>query len=126
MYKQLSRVVLAAIIATAPTALLAGDSMQVKTVEQLYAQRNDLAGKHVHLSGKVVKVNNDIMGKNFLHIQDGTGTEGSNDITVTSMQTANVGDSLEIDALVTTDRDFGFGYTYPILLEEGELTQIKQ
>lgn len=123
MLKQFVSAAFAIIITAIPSTLLAGDNLPVKTVEQIHAQKEQLAGSHIHLSGKVVKVNNDIMGKNFLHIQDGTGAEGTNDITVTSQQTAKVGDKLEIDALVTTNRDFGFGYSYPILLEEGKLTQ---
>ncbi|MCC6207342.1 MAG: hypothetical protein IT488_04240 [Gammaproteobacteria bacterium] len=61
-----------------------------KTVEQIYQERATLSGKQVAVHGKVVKVNNHIMNKNFLHIQDGTGKEDSNDVTVTSEQTAEV------------------------------------
>ncbi len=123
MLKQFVGAAIAIIFTVLPPSLLAADSVPVKTVEQIYAQMEQLSGKHIHLSGKVVKVNNGIMGKNFLHIQDGTGAEGTNDITVTSQQTAEVGDKLEIEALVTTNKDFGFGYSYAILLEEGKLTQ---
>lgn len=105
-------------ISTAATA----DELPTKTVEQVFAEKATLSGKYIHISGKVVKVNNGIMGKNFLHIQDGTGTEGTNDITVTSQETAKLGDMLEIEALVTTNRDFGMGYSYPVILEEAKFT----
>ncbi len=121
MYKQLIGAALAALLVT-PTVILAADSMPTKTVEQIFTEQDQLSGKHIHISGKVVKVNNGIMGKNFLHIQDGTGSEGSNDITVTSQQTANLGDMLEIEAIVTTNRDFGMGYSYPVILEEAKLS----
>jgi hypothetical protein len=109
----------------APTALLAADGLPVKTIEQIYAEQAQLAGKHIHVSGKVVKVNNNIMGKNFLHIQDGTGAEGTNDVAVTSQQSAEIGDQIAVDALVTVGKDFGYGYTYPVLLEEAKLSPAK-
>jgi len=121
MYKRFITAALAAAITAASTVLLAGD-LPTLTVAEIYAQKSQYAGKHIHTSGKVVKVNNNIMGKNFLHIQDGTGEKGSNDITVTSQQTANIGDTIEVDALFTVDRDFGMGYQYPIILEEAELS----
>ena len=111
-----------AVLLAAPTAVLAADTLPTKTVEQVFAEQAELSGKHIHISGKVVKVNNGIMGKNFLHIQDGTGAEGTNDITVTSQQTAKLGDMVEIEALVTTNRDFGMGYSYPVILEEAKIS----
>lgn len=122
MNKQFMAAALAAILAAVPPALSAAEGLPTLTVAEIFAQQGRLAGKHIHVSGKVVKVNNNIMGKNFLHIQDGTGAEGSNDITVTSQQTASVGDMIEVDALVTVNRDFGMGYSYPVILEEARLS----
>ena len=93
-----------------------------KTVAKLYQEKKALSGKLVQVKGKVVKVNNGIMGRNFLHVQDGTGDKNSNDLTVTSKQTANVGDSVVITGKVVLDRDFGAGYTYPLLIEESTIT----
>ena len=92
-----------------------------KTVAKLYQEKKALSGKLVQVKGKVVKVNNGIMGRNFLHVQDGTGDKSSNDLTVTSKQTANVGDSVVITGKVVLDRDFGAGYTYPLLIEESTI-----
>ncbi|ALP53088.1 hypothetical protein Tel_07920 [Candidatus Tenderia electrophaga] len=122
MNTQFIAAALAAVIAITPTMLLAADDLPSLTVAEIFAQQGQIAGKRIHISGKVVKVNNNIMGKNFLHIQDGTGGEGSNDITVTSQQTASVGDRVEVDALVTVDRDFGMGYSYAVILEEASLS----
>ena len=121
MNKNIIAATLAAIVAFAPVSQLQAADLPVKTVEQVFTQQAELSGKHIHISGKVVKVNNGIMGKNFIHIQDGSGAEGTNDIIVTSQQTANVGDKVEVDALVTTNRDFGMGYSYAVILEEGQL-----
>ncbi len=95
-----------------------------KTVEALFTEKNTLSGKQVQITGEVVKVNNGIMNKNFLHVQDGTGTVGSNDITITSQQTAQIGDKVAVTGRVATDVDFGAGYTYPILVEKAEIKKL--
>ncbi len=122
MNKKLIAVVFAGIVTFAPVSQLQAADLPVKTVEQVFAQQAELSGKHIHISGEVVKVNNGIMGKNFLHIQDGTGKEGSNNIIITSQQTAQVGDKIDVDALVTTNRDFGMGYNYALILEEAKIS----
>jgi hypothetical protein len=60
------------------------------------------------------------MGKNWVHIRDGSGTQekGDNDITVTSESAANVGEVLVITGVVRVDKDFGAGYAYPVIIEE--------
>jgi hypothetical protein len=96
-----------------------------KTVEALNVDKAQLNGQQVQFKGKVVKVNNNIMGKNFLHVQDGTGAAGTNDVTVTSAQTAQVGDVVTVVGKVVTNRDFGAGYTYPLIIEEATLAAAK-
>lgn len=93
-----------------------------KTVEQLYQEKAELSGEQVMLQGTVVKVNNNIMNRNFIHIQDGTGAEGSNNVTITSNQTASVGDEVTVNGTVAIDKDFGAGYVYPLLLEEATIS----
>lgn len=97
----------------------------VKTVAALNKDKATLAGKLVRVQGKVVKVNNGIMGRNFLHVQDGTGDQNSNDLTVTSKQTAVVGDQVTVTGRVVLNRDFGAGYAYPLLVEEASITPTK-
>jgi len=104
---------------------LAADAAAAKTVEALNVEKAQLKGKQVAFKGKVVKVNNNIMKKNFLHIQDGTGKEGTNDVTVTSAQTAKEGDVVSIVGKVMLDRDFGSGYTYPLIIEDAVITAAK-
>src|SRR3569623_2642928 len=96
-----------------------------KTVESLYQDKAKLGGHEVQVRGKVVKVNNGEMKRNFLHIQDGTGKQGSNDLTVTSQETAENGDEVVITGKVAVDKDFGAGYTYPILIEEAKIAKAK-
>ncbi len=107
------------------TAFAAAAAEPVKTVASLYQNKASLAGKTISAQGKVVKVNNGIMGRNFVHVQDGTGDASSNNLIVTSKQTANVGDQVKISGVVVINRDFGAGYSYPLLIEEASITPAK-
>ncbi|MCX7174391.1 MAG: hypothetical protein NT159_10810 [Proteobacteria bacterium] len=102
-----------------------GEEAKLKTIAGVYKDKASLSGKEVRVQGKVVKVNNGIMGRNFLHVQDGTGDKDSNDLTVTSKQTANIGDQVNITGRVLLNKDFGAGYAYPLLLEEASITPKK-
>ncbi|CAB1370187.1 hypothetical protein [Denitratisoma oestradiolicum] len=97
----------------------------LKTVAAVHKEMTALSGQKVSVKGKVVKVNNGIMSRNFVHVQDGTGDAGSNDLTVTSKQTANVGDQVTVTGIVVLNRDFGAGYAYPLLIEETTITPAK-
>jgi len=94
----------------------------IKTVEQIYTDRQSLKGKQVQVRGKVVKFTPGIMGKNFLHIQDGSGKDGTNDLAVTSQQAVKVGDKILVVGTLDTDKDFGAGYTYKVILENAKIT----
>ena len=93
-----------------------------KTVAEIFAGKEDLAGKQVLVRGKVVKFLPQIMGKNWLHLQDGSGSEGTNDLTVTTTGLAEVGDLVLVNGTVSVNRDFGYGYSYEVLLEDAEIT----
>jgi uncharacterized protein YycO len=93
----------------------------IKTVENIYKNMATLSGQTVSAQGKVVKVVSGIMKRNFIHIQDGTGDENSNDLIVTSKQTARVGDQVTISGVVVVNRDFGSGYFFPLLIENSSI-----
>jgi hypothetical protein len=97
------------------------EDANLKTVAALYDGKAALVGKTVSVKGKVVKVNNGIMGRNWIHVQDGTGGANSNDLVITSKQTANVLDQVTITGVVAVNRDFGSGYAYPLLIEEASI-----
>lgn len=103
--------------------VLAEDAVSTN-IGDLYKEKNSLSGKQVKIQGKVVKVNNRIMQRNFLHLQDGTGSaaDGSNDITVTSQDTAEIGDQITVTGTLILDHDFGSGYRYPLLVEKASIT----
>ncbi|MBS1141401.1 MAG: hypothetical protein H6R13_2854 [Proteobacteria bacterium] len=98
---------------------IAGESPA--TVASINQNKASLAGKTVTAVGKVVKVNNGIMGRNFVHVQDGTGDASTNNLIVTSKQTAKVGDQVSISGVVVLNRDFGSGYMYPLLIEDATI-----
>jgi hypothetical protein len=93
-----------------------------KTVAEIFAGKEDLAGKEVLVRGKVVKFTPKIMGKNWLHLQDGSGSEGTNDLTVTTDAMVKVGDLVLVNGMVSVDRDFGYGYSYDVIVEDAEVT----
>jgi len=93
-----------------------------RTVAEIYAQKAALKEKPVTLRGKVVKFNENIMGKNWLHLRDGSGAAGKdNDITVTTGDKAAVGEVVVVKGTVRTDKDFGAGYAYPVIIEDAKL-----
>ena len=93
------------------------------TVEELFAKKSELGGKQITLRGRVVKYNSGIMGKNWLHLRDGTGAEGANDLTVTTSEPAAVGDTVLIQGTVAVDKDFGAGYRYGLIVEDAKVTK---
>ena len=102
---------------------LKGIAKADQTVAEIYAKKADLSGKPVKVRGKVVKFSPDIMGKNWLHIQDGSGQVGGNDLTVTTMATAKPGDTVVISGKLTVAKDFGYGYKYDVIVEDAQVTK---
>jgi len=95
------------------------------TVEEVFLKAAELNGKKVQVRGKVVKVSPNIMGKNWVHIQDGTGDpmKNSHDLVVTTTDIINVDDIVLVEGILTANKDFGFGYKYDALLEEASLSK---
>jgi len=109
-----------ALIAAALMAMTSGQAMAATkmTAQQIHEQMKELSGQQVELHGKVTKVNNGIMRRNFIHMTDDGGT----DITVTSKDTAQVGQNIKVIGNVKLDTDFGMGYSYPLLIENSTIT----
>jgi len=94
-----------------------------RTVAEVITKTGELKDKPVVVRGKVVKYNADIMGKNWIHLRDGTGSaaDKTNDVLVTTADEAKVGDVVTVKGVVRTDRDLGSGYFYKVLVEEAKL-----
>ena len=91
------------------------------TIAEIYGKKGSLNGKSVAVRGKVIKVSAGIMGKNWVHLQDGSGDakKGTHDLTVTTQDLPAVGDVVTATGTLRKDRDFGGGYRYQVIIEEG-------
>ncbi|MCA9672885.1 MAG: hypothetical protein KC503_45150 [Myxococcales bacterium] len=94
-----------------------------RTVGQIYAQRQTLANKTISVRGKVTKVNRGILGRNWLHLQDGTSEKGAFDLTVTTQGIAKLGDVVVAEGTLRLNKGFGAGYSYVVLLENAKVTR---
>lgn len=96
-----------------------------KTVAEIFAAKSSLKDTPVAVRGKVVKYSPRIMGKNWIHLRDGSGSpeKKDDDITVTTSDSAAVGDVVLVRGIVYLDRDFGAGYTYPVIIEDAKVSK---
>lgn len=93
------------------------------TVAEIYAKRSALDKKTVVVKGKVVKVSQGIMGKNWIHIQDGSGDQqkGTHNLVATTQDMSAVGDIVTITGTFAKDKDFGAGYLYKAIIEDAKV-----
>jgi len=88
------------------------------SLAKLLETKSDLDGKSVKIKGIVAKFNPDIMGKNWVHIQDGSEFNGVFDLTITTAAQVMVGDTVTFEGKITLKKDFGYGYFYEVLMED--------
>jgi hypothetical protein len=95
------------------------------TVSETYEKAGKLDKKPVSVRGKVVKVSKGIMGKNWVHLQDGSGDagKGTNNLVVTSQDVPKIGDVVTAKGTLYKDKDFGAGYLYKVIVEEATVKQ---
>lgn len=86
-------------------------------ISELVENYKKYEGKTVQISGKCVKINPNIMGRNWIHIKD--GTKDDYDLVITSNTFVKEGSMITIKATVTLNKDFGAGYKYDLILENG-------
>lgn len=91
------------------------------SLEEVFKNRATLDKKNVIVKGKVVKVNNGIMDKNWVHIEDGSQFNNEKDLTITTQETVKEGDIVTFKGTIVLNKDFGAGYVYDIILEEATL-----
>lgn len=89
------------------------------SVADVWTQRKSLTGRPITVRGTIVKVNTGIMGRNWFHLQDGSGSAeaGTHDLTVTTDAVVEVGQVVTVTGMLATDKDFGAGYSYAVILE---------
>ena len=91
------------------------------TIEDCFKNKTTLDGKTVTIRGKVTKYNSGIMNKNWLHLQDGTGSAGTNDIEVTTTTTAKVNDTIVVTGVIHYNKDIGSGYSFAGIIEDAKI-----
>jgi hypothetical protein len=96
-----------------------------RTVGEIFSQKLDLKDRKVAVRGKITKVNANILNRTWIHIQDGTGDSQAktNDLTVTSQGSAAVGDTVLVEGIIRTDKNYGMGYVFPVIIEDASVTK---
>ncbi len=92
------------------------------TIAELWKNRDSLAGERIALRGVVVKRNDGVMGRNWVHLRDGsTDTDDHDELTITTDAHVEVGDTILLQGTLLLDQDFGYGYRYEMLVEVDDL-----
>ncbi|MCK5104239.1 MAG: SH3-like domain-containing protein [Cyclobacteriaceae bacterium] len=92
------------------------------SIGTLFANRETYKDQIVKIRGQVTKFNPNIMGKNWIHLRDGTGGKDTNDLTITTSAIATLGDIVVVSGVVVANKDFGYGYKYDIIIEDAIVT----
>jgi hypothetical protein len=98
-----------------------------RRIAQLFIEKKQLNGKAVRVRGVVVKSVDGILGKSFVHLQDGSGSSDrrDHDLTVTMAEPPKVGETLLVEGNLVADKDVGAGYRYDVLLEDVRVLERK-
>jgi len=86
---------------------------------ELFADPDKYNGKLIQVTGKCVKVNPQIMGRNWVHIQDGSGK--GLDLTITTTENVNLDAIVTFKGTIALNKDFGAGYKYDVIMETASL-----
>lgn len=89
-----------------------------KTIAEIYEQKANLNGKTTKVRGEVTKFTADILGKNWVHIRD---SSTKTDLTVTMQATTHVGAVIVLEGKLAVEKDYGYGYVYPVIMEEAKI-----
>nr|WP_320011344.1 DNA-binding protein [uncultured Desulfobulbus sp.] len=112
-----------AIVPSADVSVIKATGENSYTVGECFDKGKELQGKSVRVRGKVMKVSRMIMGKNWVHLQDGTGNPLKNhhDLVVTTMDDPSEGEIITIAGTLSFERDFGAGYKYDVIVEDATI-----
>lgn len=89
------------------------------TVADVHTKARELAGKTIEVKGRIVKISNNIMARNWVHIQDGSGEGPTSKIVFRTIQKGvAVGDEVVAKGILELDKNFGYSYVYPVIVED--------
>jgi uncharacterized membrane protein YcgQ (UPF0703/DUF1980 family) len=101
---------------TTPSANI--ESIGAVSLADLFTNPSNYNGKKITVTGKVVKFSPNIMARNWIHI---VNDKGNYDLTITTTDIVNLDDNVTFEGVITLNKDFGAGYKYAIIMEEGLL-----
>ena len=112
-----------AIVPAAEVKVDKATGANAQTIGECFDKAKDLDNKKVKVQGKVMKVSKMIMGKNWVHLQDGTGNamKNTHDLVVTTMAEPAVDSVVVIEGTLHANKDFGAGYKYEVIIEDAEI-----
>ena len=90
------------------------------TIAEINIGKQKLKGKTIRVRGQVTKFTPNVMGKNWLHVRDSSTLD---DLTVISKSTVAIGDVVILEGKLALDKDYGYGYVYPVILEDTKITK---
>jgi len=93
------------------------------SIADLYKNRADYAGKVIKIKGQVVKINEQVMGKNWIHIQDGSGSTDDFDLTITTLDGCKMDEVVTFEGVISLKKDFTHGYFYEVIMEDAKLVK---
>lgn len=110
-------------VAAGPIRVSKAVGPNARTVAEIATKGAELKDKPILVRGQVVKFTGGVMGKNWVHLQDGSGSaaDKSNDILITTLAETKVGEVISLKGVVRTDKDFGAGYAYKVLVEDATI-----
>lgn len=91
------------------------------SIAKLYTDRANYSGKKIKMKGQVVKINEEVMGKNWIHIQDGTKDGDNFDLTITTLDKVMMDQIVTFEGTISLKKDFGYGYFYEVIMEDAKL-----
>ena len=95
------------------------------TIADVFEKRVEYTTKEFEIRGVVVKINKQVMGKNWIHIQDGTDFNGKFDLTITSQDLPEMNDEVVFKGEISVNKNFGSGYSYDVIMENAVLVSKK-
>ena len=93
------------------------------SIADLYKNRSNYAGKVIKIKGQIVKINEQVMGKNWIHIQDGSGSADDFDLTITTLDGCKMDDVVTFEGTISLKKDFTHGYFYEVIMEDAKLVK---
>ncbi len=88
-------------------------------LSDLFGSPEKYAGKKIQVTGRCTKINYQIMGRNWIHLED--ESKNGKNLTITSNSVLEPGKVGTFEGIIALNKDFGSGYQYNIIMEDAVL-----